>query len=334
MLRLYKPITDDIFMLQVYLEYLVCKIWCGEQKENCEIYLDANLKPLFKKYEWFRNDIKIIYEECKKLSLEDKNKIIDTFITLKNINEVCDGNTVPLKVEQLPNVVEKLMKPFFVKCYESLLERSLVPGDKLKYYNSLIKQNDYKFCPCCGYMSFESAESNYREAYDHYLPKSEYPFASVNFFNLVPLCYKCNSDRKSTKNPVDGRKAYYPFSLNPETHKIDIQVKFSHIQIKDYDDFDKKELEIELLGDNEKCNTWDNVFDIKERYNEQVRSFSKNLLKLIKKKFDREAHKSYIQIIDEEIDDFEDDKYSDRKFLKIAFLKEVKNCKDIIDVYS
>lgn len=334
MLRLYKPITDDIFMLQGYLEYLVCKIWCGEQKENCETYLDANLKPLFKKYEWFRNDIKIIYEECKKLSLEDKKQIIDTFITLKNINEVCDGNTVPLKVEQLPNVVGKLMKPFFVKCYESLLERSLVPGDKLKYYNSLIKQNDYKFCPCCGYVSFESAESNYREAYDHYLPKSEYPFASVNFFNLVPLCYKCNSDRKSTKNPVDGRKAYYPFSLNPETHKIDIQVKFSHIQIKDYDDFDKKELEIELLGDNEKCNTWDNVFDIKERYNEQVRSFSKNLLKLIKKKFNREAHKSYIQIIDEEIDDFEDDKYSDRKFLKIAFLKEVKNCKDIIDVYS
>jgi len=338
MLRLYKPITDDIFKLQEYLEYLVSAIWCGEQKEECDKYLDVNLKPLFDKYEWFRNEIKTIYEECKNLSVDDKKKIIDTFKALKNISEVCEGNIIPLKIKQLPIVVEELIKPFFVKCYESLLERSLVPGDKLQYYNSIIKENKYKFCPCCGYVSFESAESNYREAYDHYLPKAEYPFASVNFFNLVPLCYKCNSDRKSTKNPVNGRKAYYPFSLNPETHIVDIQVKFSHIKVKDYDNFEKKELQIELLGDDEKCNTWDDVFDIKERYFDEVKSFSKNLLKEMKKRWkgykDEGINKSYVDIIDREIDLMMDDKYDDRKFLKIAFLQEVKNCNDIVEVYS
>ncbi|MGN7759636.1 hypothetical protein ACTJIV_19430 [Chryseobacterium sp. 22532] len=335
MLRVYKPINDDIFKLQDYLEYLVCEIWCGKQTKKCEDYLDVNLRPLYLKYEWFRDDIQSIYAECKKLSVKNKRIIIKTFTDLKNISDVCGGFTVPLKVKQLPDIVEKMMKPFFIKCYESLLDRSLVPGDKHKYYNNLIKQNKIKFCPCCGYSSFESADSNYMEAYDHYLPKSIYPFASVNFLNLVPLCMHCNSYRKSTKDPIEGgRKAFYPFNINPDLHRVEVEVKFSHIIVKDFQNFEKNELEVDLIGDKEKCITWDDIFDIKSRYNDEVRSFTKALLRLMKKKFERESLKSYIQILDEEIDDFEDDKYSDRKFLKIAFLNEVKNCKDITDVYA
>jgi hypothetical protein len=107
-----------------------------------------------------------------------------------------------------------------------------------------------------------------RDAYDHFLPKSEYPFSSINFKNLAPICHKCNSSNKGSKDPLydaqgNRRKAFYTYSLLPYVVEINLEINTSDLLCLEPDTINisfgpetfKEELE-----------TWDDLFRITERY--------------------------------------------------------------------
>lgn len=341
MLRLYKPLKDhDIFKLQTMLEHLVCSVWCeANADETCESKLNADIKEIYKYYDWLKKEVDDIYSKFIPLSDADKQIIKDAFITDNKIEKLCKGTEVPVYLNTLPEIVENDIKPLLVDFYEKLLERAQVPGTKKDYYQKLIDANDFQYCPCCGLIDFESSDSKYREAFDHYLPKSEYPFASVNFQNLVPLCHKCNSDRKKAKDPIkNGRKAFYPFVVGgQEEHHIEIKITLD--KSKDLRNLDKADLTIEFEGDTEKIETWDSLFDIKERYNDTTRKkISKTLLQRIKRRHQlfkkNKAGWTYDNTLDFLIDDYENDLYEDKKFLKKPFMVELKSSTSLIDVYG
>ncbi len=340
MLRLYTPIQHDIFKLQTMLEHLVCSVWCeANANETCESKLDDEFRELYNSYAWLKNDVDVIYNDCISLTTVEKESIKIAFTSDNDIEALCNGTVNPVYLDALPNVVEEKIKPLMVNFYESLLERAKVPGTKKDYYEKLIEENDFQYCPCCGLIDFESSDSKYREAFDHYLPKSDYPFSSVNFKNLVPLCYKCNSDRKKAKDPIqDGRKAFYPFIVEgqPEHH---IGIKIIIDKSKDLRNLDKADLTIEFEGDKEKVETWDSLFDIKERYNDTTRNkISKTLLQRIKRRHllfkKNNAGWTYKDTLDFLIDDYENDLYEDKKFLKKPFMVELKSSTSLIEVYG
>ena len=146
------------------------------------------------------------------------------------------------------------------------------------------------------------------------------PFSSINFENLVPLCYKCNSDRKGAKNPIENnRKTYYPFSK----HEHEIQIKFTIDNSVDLDKLERKDLKIDIIGDAEKIETWNDLFDINDRYNDVSRSFTKTHLQKIKRRYNISAKNNpdwtYENSLDELIADYEFDKYEDKKFTRSKF---------------
>lgn len=336
MLRLYKSLeTDPIFSLQLYVEHLVCEVWCNANATPCQDLLLADFKIIYDAYGWLKASIDDIYEKCVLLTPDEKEAIREAFIINSQIENLCNGNTVPVYLNSLPIIVETEMKPLLVYFYEVLLERARVPGTKKNYYENLITTNEFRFCPCCGMTDFELEDSKYREAFDHYLPKSIFPFSSINFENLVPLCYKCNSDRKGTKNPIENnRKTYYPFSKDEH----EIQIKFTIDNSVDLDKLERKDLKIDIIGDAEKIDTWDDLFDIKDRYNDVSRSFTKTHLQKIKRRHSIYAKNNpdwtYENSLDELIADYEFDKYEDKKFLKIPLMLELKNNPSLIEVYS
>lgn len=335
MLRLYKSIDHEIFQLHEMLEHLVCSVWCAACDDLCETKLNAEFKVLYDSYDWLKIAVDSIYEECKPLTTDARKSIKDAFEANNEIEILCNGAR-PIYLKDLPDQVEDYMKPLLVKFYEELLKKAKVPGTKKDYYEKLIKENQFQYCPCCGLIDFEQEDSKYREAFDHYLPKSEYPFASVNFKNLVPLCYKCNSDRKNTKDPIENdRKAFYPFAN--EEHCISITLEID--KTKDIDKLQRADLKVKLTGDEDKIKTWDWLFDISERYNDTVREkIAYNLIRQLANRYRRNKERnqglSFTEIIDDHIDDYIKDMYSDKKFLKIAFLEELKNCKDLVEVYD
>lgn len=346
MLRLYTPIQHDIFTLHTLLEKVVCEAWCTACDDSCDDKLDQAFKDIYnysykstpKVKKTLKDEVERIYDIFKGLTPVIRAQVKEAFKTNNDIESLCDGKS-PVYLSALPDVIENDIKPLFKWCYETLLENKLVAGDKMDYYNQLIKHsdNDFDTCPCCGLIDFESTESIRREAYDHYIPKATFPFASVNFKNLVPLCYKCNSDRKSTKDPIESaRVAFYPFST--DQHNIDIELNY----IADINKEDKKlnftDLEINLNGQTNKIETWDWLFDIDVRYNDYIKSKAQSWLRELETRFNRNRKRkqglSYLEILIDHIEDYEEDKYSEKKFLKIAFLKAIKNDTKFISVYE
>ena len=242
------------------------------------------------------------------------------------------------------------MKPLFKKFYEKLLDAAKVSGDKLEFYKSLNNLNHFKVCPCCGYVDFESGRLRRREAYDHYLPKSKYPFTSVNFKNLVPLCYKCNSEFKKAKDPIKNkRKAFYPFRKS-ETEII-IETKLSKDFIKslyevtvngvkeENQNAKLKDITITLKSkEKDLIQTWDDLFNIKERFADKTIFFSYTLLRRMKQRYNERKKANNAETIFDTlnyfINEYEIDKYEDKKYLKIPFLKAIKECEDLMQIYS
>jgi hypothetical protein len=335
MLRTYKPLaTHRIFNYQNLVEQLVSEVWCNAKAGvTCVSLLSAEFEKIYSSRDWVKKAVDEIYELCKAMTDDDRADIREAFFVNNLIEDLCEALKKPIELDSLPAVVSKGMKEFLIKCYSELISKK----DKLDYYNDLIKKNkSFKFCPCCGLHSIESVESKYREDNDHYLPKAEYPFASVNFSNLPPLCSKCNKKHKSTKNPFEnGRRSFYPFKPLPEVFKITVAIKDSITT--DYSSLKQNEIDFSFNNEPDKVDTWDWIFNIKSRYNEEIRQFSKTELRMLFNRFRRNQRAKlsipYDQVVNEIIEDYDIDKYDDRKFLKMAFFQEMLNKPEWMAVY-
>ncbi|POY40552.1 hypothetical protein C3L50_03360 [Flavobacterium alvei] len=335
MLRVYQPITSHpIYTLHSQLEHLVCEVWCNANATPCENLLQPSFRIIYNAYSWLKTDIDTIYAKCVPLTVPERELIRTAFNVNNRIEELCNGTITPVYLNALPDVVKNDMKPLLVKFYNNLLDLAQVAGNKLQYYNQLVTTSKFSTCPCCGLSPIESAETHYREDNDHYLPKADFPFASVNFKNLVPLCGKCNKKCKGSKNPIEaGRRAFFPYNLTP--YAIEVRMQLVNNSDINFEALRNQDIAINFIGDAPKISTWDWVFEIEERYNEEVRKFSKTELRILaNRKRIRNREVTYSDIIDEEIINFEIDKYEDRKFLKISFYEAIKNRPDWMAVYE
>jgi hypothetical protein len=336
MLRTYKPLANhSIFIYQNHVEHLVCNVWCkAEAGTNCLDLLTQEFEEIYTAREWVKEGVDEIYELCKILTQAERNTIKEAFFINNDIDSFCEANKTPIELSALHPVVENKMKPLLIKFYSDLIGAK----EKLQYYNDLMIHNgNFKFCLCCGLLLVESAETHYREDNDHYLPKAEYPFASVNFKNLPPLCSKCNKKCKSTKNPFENaRKSFYAFK--PLGNEFEITVSISTTNATSYLALQSTEVGLSFNNDSNKVSTWHWLFQIDTRYNEEIRQFSKTELRILANRFkrndERKKDESYEQILNDAIDDYDIDKYDDRKFLKKSFLKEMLSKPEWMAVYD
>ncbi|OOF27108.1 hypothetical protein BZJ19_02400 [Salinivibrio proteolyticus] len=112
----------------------------------------------------------------------------------------------------------------------------------------------------------------WRADYDHQLCKSKYPIFAVHPDNLIPLCDVCNQDAKKAKDlfrDSDGheRLTFYPF--NEEAKEL-ISIQFENL--RDPEPTIKVRWatrDDELLN---KLDTWDEVYEIRNRVEGQFRS--------------------------------------------------------------
>jgi hypothetical protein len=141
-------------------------------------------------------------------------------------------------------------------------------SDLGSYYVNFVRVNNSGCCPFCGLLPIDNEFDPTREAFDHYLPKSKYPFNSVNLKNLAPSCNKCNSGNKRDKDPLhdkggNRRKAFYPFSKENANLQISVD-----ILSKDWANPTPADLIISIssVSHPDEMETWNDLFQIKDRY--------------------------------------------------------------------
>lgn len=296
MLFSYNRIEHASEKMHEFVEYIFMEVWCKARELEFSIELFEGNESLHNiMAELFRRDsaeklkgaaldfytgVNGIFIEFKQLTDEEIADYRHKFEYNNSIEELCEnsggkkpccyGELNPEKVElnkQIEAFFKNLYSPGFFDLKFVRDEVGATIGD---YYKAFVRRgnNDNDTCPFCGILPIDGEFDLTRDAFDHYLPKSKYPFNSVNLGNLCPSCNKCNSGNKRDKDPLrdkdnNPRKAFYPFADTTPDVAVNVKVKGKEWQ-RLTDDRIQIELSSEKYDDETK--TWSELFRIDSRY--------------------------------------------------------------------
>jgi hypothetical protein len=168
--------------------------------------------------------LKEFWKVFRKLEPVLRGRICDEFIQQNRVKELCNGagNLTRAWCVDAGSEFEKATKELFAFMYSDTLETAsfrAFSGQCLRDHYAMFRQTyEITVCPFCGLEDYVDLGPGLscRDAYDHYLHRANYPFASVNPYNLFPMCIKCNSTFKGAKEVLfstsmhNRRRAVYP----------------------------------------------------------------------------------------------------------------------------
>lgn len=208
--------------------------------------------------------------EFSKLHDSSKTELIDCFFATNKVDELLNDISVGidvelLKLKQFPLALITSVKDLFIYMYETTMKPA-----RNRHYKALIAGIS-SYCPFCGIERLIS-DRNKTQDYDHILNKGTYPFAAVNLRNLVPMGSVCNQKYKrgiDILTDLNGQRRKY---ANPYTQAIPVKVEFQGSILPSVSNR-RGTWSITFLvnpGDEPYVQTWAEVFDIKNRYEEFI----------------------------------------------------------------
>lgn len=290
MLFSYTYVPHEMERMQEFIDFIFSEIWC-KATNQVEFHFDlfeanTDYEDIMKQFfyadteaaDFFYGCVEGIYKVFSSLSRQKIELLKQWYQTNNAIEDICSNNnsiqfTRYSDVQrEFPDLYSELSR-FFKGLYSKKILTSAVLRKKMgsidEHYKAFVAVNNLGKCPFCGISDLFGINHSKREAYDHYLPKSIYPFNTLNFYNLVPACHDCNSSYKTTKDPVlkakgaHRRKAFYPYCS--AGHKIDIQIDLANTNI---DQLTPSEIMITFGPEKvrEQIDTWRDVYSIDERF--------------------------------------------------------------------
>lgn len=302
MLFRYHYVDHSIERFQEYLDHLVKEVWCKAAGSFSMDLLHPELKIIVQAASFTKKgvsrkriknclftQIQNIFNLFRSLDTTDRRKIATWYDNNNNIEALCacDPDKPPatyVEIRAINAPLEVALKEFCESLFTDVIHLKVVTsliGAIEEHSAKFSEANLEEKCPYCGYVDIKGSNYTTREAYDHFLPKSIYPFNSVNFRNLAPMCHDCNSSYKLAKDPtkpkpidpinrkVDGtrRRAFYSYSA--EAPQIAIIVSF---KTKDITNLKRTDIELEFLcpGHEDEVEAWKDVFGVEERYKAKI----------------------------------------------------------------
>ncbi|MBG6233779.1 hypothetical protein IWX76_000334 [Pedobacter sp. CAN_A7] len=340
MLKPYKIQKHDIHKIQSFVNHLVIDVLC--KPHISDQFSSLLLLPKYRDLVDNVNDeyiLKPISESfliCKNVLKKKDLKLLKSAVLNNNqIRKLCTGELNPVLYEDIINLNADLAKYLKVFC-DHLYKHSInleafysVYGKVESYYRKFAGAD--LTCRFCGIGNILGQFHSKRSALDHYFPKGLFPFSSVNFKNLIPICDTCNSKYKLEQNPIrtpkkkkgkgfignEKIKTFYPFRR--DTPDIDITISLS----KTYGiGMAKSDMNITFscIGFDEEVRNWERLFGISENYiafccsNDMLMYYEEQYVAL---KNEGIQHDKYIGMLKK-------NRYSDKNVIKIPFLEAIQ----------
>lgn len=142
-----------------------------------------------------------------------RQTILDAFDNDVTFHNSLDDPDFRFQFNILDKAIRDILKPFMISFYENLLAsgfETAIHGQPRKlnrdeFISSFWRANDkLEVCPSCDGRRPNVADFKHRDDADHYLPKSKYPYLSLHYANLVPMCLECNRSFKGNTDPIDN----------------------------------------------------------------------------------------------------------------------------------
>lgn len=155
-------------------------------------------------------------------------KVIDYLSTRATLDDDKIRSILIGDIEKLKSAIsiigeiDELKDEGFHKLYNNFTQRKLG-----KEWAELINVN---ICPYCNrsYI-FTLKKSGVRPQYDHFFPKSAYPYLAVSMYNLIPCCAVCNTAKSNfnTYDKITGKEILmYPYN-DEYGYDLSIQTSYS-----------------------------------------------------------------------------------------------------------
>lgn len=291
MLFAYTYVPHQMEKMQEFINFIFYEVWCkapiGLQFTLALFDNEPDLKEVLSSFGFAQNapargkqfykEIKDIYALFEPLTPTEIDQFKQWYTANNDIERVCNNDpNIQLAryadIAKFHNDLADTLATFFKGLYSPSLLKLATLRDKIgdiddHYKIAFLTGNTTGKCPFCGLTDMKGADHEFREAYDHYLPKALYPFNSINLHNLAPACHECNSTYKNIKDPLlkdtVRRKAFYPYALSTQT----IEVKVDLIQ-SDIAQLSSADINLTFgpAAVNEQIETWKDVYGIEERY--------------------------------------------------------------------
>ncbi|WP_347917130.1 hypothetical protein [Paracoccus marcusii] len=294
MLFPYTYVPHKMDRMQRFVNFIFYQVWCRARKTkkyNLDLF-DANppLKEVMTAFAYshskagdrFSAQVQAIYESFSELSHKEVAQFKRWYQGNNDLEKVCAKSSSAhlaryTDISIIYSDISEQLAAFFKNLYSpSLLDLAALRakiGDIDDHYHTFVKVNKSGKCPFCGINDLMIEYNSRREAYDHYLPKALYPFNSINFRNLVPACYHCNSSYKTSKNPAytpkdpmggtQRRAVFFPY--RSATDAIELHVTLHHSNIVNLQPADiSLQFGPDLIA--EEIETWKDVYGIEERF--------------------------------------------------------------------
>jgi hypothetical protein len=183
-------------------------------------------------------------------ALDDQNRVADLLSNASNC----------VALDALPAAIRNAVTLLFDFAFGLLTDLKVRDEHYAVIYNSVAAH----VCPFCGTEYFDAPGAP-REALDHFLAKSRYPFAAANLRNLVPMGHKCNSNYKCAVDVLYDDSGSRRMVFDPYNHAS------IGVVLDDSDPFGGSTISlpnwaIKFDSDASAVSTWDAVFSIRERY--------------------------------------------------------------------
>lgn len=218
----------------------------------------ARLRTLPKLFEEYRAALALIPKA-------DRDAVLDAMHAQNKIDDLLRCACDCPNISDLPETLRDPIKKVF-DCGFDLLTDFKIRHEQYKHIHSNI---GVRVCPFCGLEEF-SAPHAPQEDFDHYLPRSIYPFAAANLKNLAPMGHKCNSDYKRAQDILNSdngnrRRAFNPYQQNQ------VQISLLNSEVSSLTDGPfVRTWNLEITPLTPEVATWEKIFAVQGRYTTDV----------------------------------------------------------------
>jgi hypothetical protein len=219
--------------------------------------------------------LEAIFNAYAGLNAAQKQTVQNAYAANVDIENICNTTVTPVKYTQLPAPIRKPIKSLYDNLWGDNKALGYVHvvascGTVKAHFDDFRRVNKNSVCPFCGLEGLECEHDDGRDDYDHYLHKSKYPFISVHFMNLFPMCHKCNSKSKGQKDaPFNDagvqRPIYFPLENNPNGHSIAVSINSATTDLSTPASWTLN-IDCQPVANVPKKDAWIDIFKIKTRY--------------------------------------------------------------------
>ncbi|MBZ0099227.1 MAG: hypothetical protein K8F30_09090, partial [Taibaiella sp.] len=294
MLYFYKQITHPINNMHAYMHYFFMQLFAEiTPAYNHADLIQADFQSIIDNHKALDEKLEAVFTAYMALVPAEKTQIQQAYDNNNNIEQVCNNTVRPVKFTELPAAMQDPLKALYGSkgtLYQMLTAKDGYDAVKNRcgslkgHFEKFREENPVSVCPFCGMENLLTEYEDGKNEYDHYLSKSDYPFCSINFHNLTPVCDYCNKPgNKGSKDipfqpksdPQIQDELFDPYSTAYPGHVIDLKINFTTTNLNDINNWTLS-IDCTPAGNVRKKNRWLEIYNIESRYKGKIAGDSYN----------------------------------------------------------